>query len=126
MCLSGIGNDFPVSIIGKITAIAPAGAIAVMNKILNCIHHILYNCSLETQRALFIKGWERRIAPSTGHSITQQPQYQHSPGKRTIGGFPFSELGIRISTWQMFTQMLHPIHFSSSKYMGLFTGISLG
>ena len=60
----------------------------------------------------------RLMAPGFGQTSTQHPSYQHSPGKRTIGGRPFSGFGIRISTWQTSTHLLHPLHNSELKTRG--------
>jgi hypothetical protein len=59
-----------------------------------------------------------------GQTITQQPQYQHSPGYNTKGGLPVSGFGMNISTWQISTQLLHPVHFSALKITGFEAGIS--
>lgn len=86
--------------------------------------YFLSSPSFATQRALFIKGCRSFTAPSVGHSMTQQPQYQHSPGYKTIGGLPFSGLGTIMSTWQASTHLLHPVHFSLSYFKGFAAGIS--
>jgi hypothetical protein len=52
--------------------------------------------------------------------MTQQPQYQHSSGCKMIGGSPFSGLGIKTSTWQTLTQVLHPVQNSGLKVTGVF------
>jgi len=64
------------------------------------------------------------MAPSTGQTTTQQPQYQHSPGYRTTGVFPFSALGMNRSTCHISTQLLQPVHLSASKTMGFEAAIS--
>lgn len=82
------------------------------------------NSLFAIQCTWFIKGCRRDIAPSEGHTITQQPQYQHSPGYNTIGGWPVTEFGMNKSTWQISTQLLHPVHFSASKIIGFDAAIS--
>lgn len=51
--------------------------------------------------------------------MTQQPQYQHSPGYNTTGGLPFTVFGMNMSTWQIvirnykvniFTVKLHNVY----------------
>ena len=58
--------------------------------------------------------------------MTQQPQYQHSSGCKTIGGHPFSGLGINTSIWHAFTQVLHPLQRSGLKIAGVFGVVMLG
>jgi len=58
------------------------------------------------------------MAPSIGHSMTQAPQYMHSPGYMTIGCRPFSWEGTRRSHWQALAQLLQPMQRLSSKCRG--------
>jgi hypothetical protein len=58
--------------------------------------------------------------------MAQQPQYQHSSGCNIIGGFPISGLGIKTSTWQTLTQVLHPVQSSGSKITGVFGVVMFG
>jgi hypothetical protein len=83
-----------------------------------------FRLAFGTQCTSFMSGCLRRMAPGTGHAVTQQPQYQHSPGKAVRGGSPLLSEGSITSTWQMSTQRLHPVHFAASQETGADTGIS--
>jgi hypothetical protein len=52
--------------------------------------------ALRFQRTLCIRGQLSLLAPlvCSGHSIRQQPQYQHSSGYMMMGGLFFSGLGM--------------------------------
>ena len=58
----------------------------------------------QTTDTLWFMGCSMVMAPGLLHSRTQVPQYQHSSGYRTMGGFPCSGLGMRTSERQMPTQ----------------------
>ncbi len=81
---------------------------------------------LSFQEPLCCSGQLKEIAPGLGQSITQQPQYQHSSGCKMIGGLPFSGFGINTSTWQTFTQVLHPLQCCGSKITGVFGVVMFG
>ena len=70
------------------------------------------------QCTLFASGTRRAMASGLGHTSTQHPQYQHSPGYSTIGGLPFSGLGDRMSTWQTSMHRLQPLQISGLNSRG--------
>jgi hypothetical protein len=81
---------------------------------------------LSFQEPLCCRGQLKEMAPDCGQSMTQQPQYQHSSGCKMTGGFPFSGLGIKTSTWQTLTQVLHPVQHSGLKITGVFGVVIFG
>ena len=81
---------------------------------------------LSFQEPLCCNGQLKEMAPGCRQSMAQQPQYQHSSGCKMIGGFPFSGLGMKTSTWQTLTQILHPVQNSGLKITGVFGVVMFG
>ncbi len=93
-------------------------SISGLLSILACNYSAAGSGIASTNLVLFMSGCSSLIAPSTGHSSTHAPQYQHSPGQATIGCLPCSVLGSRTSPWHVLAHVLHPMHLESSNCIG--------